>query len=147
MGTDIDTWIEWDEDEGEPFVFGHNIRSLEIIVERNYTLFNALGDGRNVHFPKEQVEKYALYPPRGFPPHFSVEVYCGYYDFDDEGIAHSGSHTPSWLTPPEVRAALAHFEVERATLRTAWWLTLNVLEALEQRLGPERVRLMFWFDN
>jgi hypothetical protein len=55
-------------------------------------------------------------------------------------------HTPSWLFPYEVDAALQHFGLTGA-LHFDFRLLLEAMKMLEAEVGVGRVRLVFWFDN
>ena len=84
MGTDIHTFLEYSDDigrqgfSGDPslpaLLFGH------FALSRDYTLFNALGDGRNVHLDSSEIERNALFSPRGIPIDISHAVAREYYD-------------------------------------------------------------------
>jgi hypothetical protein len=84
MGTDIHAFVEYtDTDDGWPFSGtpewpAYLLGSFNL--QRDYELFDALGDGRNSLMLPEDVGKRALFPPRGVPPDLSLPVAQEYYD-------------------------------------------------------------------
>jgi hypothetical protein len=84
MGTDIHAFVEyadyWDRNpfSGNPdqpaLLFG------QFWLNRDYRLFDTLGDGRNSQMNPEDVGPRALFPPRGVPADISLVVAREYYD-------------------------------------------------------------------
>lgn len=84
MGTDIHAFVEYASDDphcgfsGDPsspaLLFG------QFALSRDYSLFDALGDGRNSHFSESEIERHALVAPRGLPGDISHAVAREYYD-------------------------------------------------------------------
>lgn len=93
---------------------------------RSYYAFARLADVRN--YGAEPVE--VVIPPRGVPDNIS-DYTRREYESDD-------FHSASWLTLPELREHFADLP-QIAKI-------LPILEALDPT-EPERVRVVFWFDN
>lgn len=91
MGTDIHAFIELDYSNKEPaFTDKEQIYAFnfgELLISRDYDLFNALADGRNCHLDEENIVKHCLYAPRGIPKHYSVAVSNRYFHFVDDFVA------------------------------------------------------------
>ncbi len=98
MGTDIHAFIEFDDNlTSEPFAEGNWISSLscgEFCIQRNYDLFDALGNGRNYHFKESEIQQRALYPPRGVPANLSEIVISRYYHLVDDNLGFANSLLP-----------------------------------------------------
>ncbi len=58
-------------------------------------------------------------------------------------VSDPDAHTASWLSYDELRAALAHHDIDPAILAAAYQALFAALEALKD-LKP---RVVFWFDN
>ena len=56
-------------------------------------------------------------------------------------------HTPSWLFEREVTAALAGCAYPEDELSLEFRAVLHLLRFFDQQLGPDRARIVFWFDN
>ena len=87
MGTDIHAFIELSYNLAVPFSAEATVVSFtagEIHISRDDDLFNALADRRNIHFDAQDIEKHALYPPRGLPPYTSEAVKARYYHIIDD---------------------------------------------------------------
>ena len=48
-----------------------------------------------------------------------------------------------WLTLPEIEAALAHMSIRREELSFGVQVAMGIMELLQHRLGPDRVRFVF----
>src|SRR5688500_18125761 len=139
MGTNIRAFVEVDRGaDGDAFTIEDDLRpytSGEIFHWRNYTLFDALGDGRsgawalNPAGAIEPGQKRALYPPRGIPPVISFGVAQHYYleviEPDEEQSALLSKPLalrahPEVITRPEADRAVAegraHFAPEAEVL-------------------------------
>ncbi len=84
MGTDIHTFVEYADDKGRRSFSGRPEEPAWLFgafsLNRDYELFDALGDGRNCQMPPEEVSKRSFYGPRGVPLDVSLEVARQYYD-------------------------------------------------------------------
>jgi hypothetical protein len=56
-------------------------------------------------------------------------------------------HTPSWLTYREVLAALDHLGLSVADRSVEFRAAVAAMAELAREVGPDRVRLVFLFDN
>lgn len=56
-------------------------------------------------------------------------------------------HTPSWLFLREIHQSLEHQRLPLAELLWDFRVLLNCLSSIEEQIGREQVRLVFWFDN
>lgn len=56
-------------------------------------------------------------------------------------------HTPSWLNLREVLAAVAHLGLALADRSVEFRAAVAAMAELANEVGPDRVRLVFWFDN
>ncbi len=64
-------------------------------------------------------------------------------------------HAPGWLTYPEIKASLAHFDLpldnsvaeQENHLGWDFRLLMKTMEQLTKEIGEEKVRLTFWFDS
>lgn len=65
----------------------------------------------------------------------------------DTWLTDPNFHTPSWLTYPELLAALDHCGYERSELAVEFRIMLASLDMLDQEYGVDHSRLVFWFDN
>jgi len=79
----------------------------------------------------------------------------------DRGVAHKvmslgrpavwmtdpGFHTPSWLSYPEILAALDHCGYVRSELSIEFRIVLASMNMLDEEYGTDHSRLVFWFDN
>lgn len=102
---------------------GQNVER-SFYVARNYTLFGLLAGVRGIGPP--------ITEPRGIP--IDISWFLG----DLWGEEKLDCHTPSWLRYSELR------EVEN---NPAWDFALEKLKMLADIFGPDRVRIVFWFDN
>tara|TARA_R110002095_G_scaffold1297_8_gene6897 strand:- start:2544 stop:3143 length:600 start_codon:yes stop_codon:yes gene_type:complete len=84
LGTDINAFLEKTDREDSPSFSGipHDQTWLfgKFCINRDYHLFDALANGRSVQFDPSEVERHALYPPRGIPADLSYDVAIEYYD-------------------------------------------------------------------
>lgn len=115
-----------------------------IEVGRNYTLFSILAGVRS--------RDRNILPPiaeaRGFPPQADYDATDAHDDSSDD------AHHASWLTVGEIDRYL-DVNGDKVTLPTGAPLTVreamqDIVRALPwlRALGdPEKVRLVFWFDN
>jgi hypothetical protein len=79
-----------------------------------------------------------LIRPRGLPPNVNWRI-AQEFDPDDPMVG--------WLMLPEIEAALAHMQVSRDILGLGVRVALEILELLQGRSGPERVRLVFAMND
>jgi hypothetical protein len=56
-------------------------------------------------------------------------------------------YTPSWLTYLEVLAAISHLGLALADRSVEFRAAVEAMAELANESGPDRVRLVFWFDN
>ena len=56
-------------------------------------------------------------------------------------------HTPSWLNLTELAEALAHAKLEVGKQSSSFRAVLAAMEVLSESRGPDKVRLVFWFDG
>jgi hypothetical protein len=56
-------------------------------------------------------------------------------------------HTPSWLFTAEIRPALRVFGLEPMDCSVEFDIVCGTCAALERFYGPNRARILFWFDN
>ncbi len=98
MGTDIHPFVEVDHGTSRvPFSDPNRIfpfNTGEFIWNRDYRLFNALGDGRNFHFSEAEIDRHSLYPPRGLPAHLGFAVENRYFHLVDDYFNHTYPRLP-----------------------------------------------------
>lgn len=105
-------------------------------LPRHYRMFSAMVDG----FCRDHDNLGGVAPERGFPAGTDVRPML-----DDSGCydsASGGSHTPSWLTPEEFRAAIG-----RVGQDEAWAEYLALADYLDSLARYGQARLVFSFDN
>lgn len=99
MGTDIHSFVEYADDSGRGVFSGRPEEPAwlfgKFTLLRDYSLFDALGDGRNAQMAPQDVGKRSLFPPRGVPPDMSVEAAWEYYDLVVETCAPHALFWPS----------------------------------------------------
>jgi len=78
-----------------------------------------------------------LFEPRGLPDNAHYRTRDIFTEEDD---------VCGWLLAHEVRAAIAHLKIPPEHLSTDATLLLQVLELLESRCGPDRVRIVFGYN-
>ena len=70
---------------------------------------------------------------------------------DGEGVFHCvpnpNWHSASWLYRDEILVALDRDWLVLADLDLMFRVVLDVMANFDDRLGPRRSRLVFWFDN
>jgi hypothetical protein len=62
-------------------------------------------------------------------------------------VSNPAWHHASWLTLSEIHAALDHFRLRVTKLNAEVQILLQAMALFEKSKGPERVRLVFWFDS
>lgn len=135
-----DKWMPIPEDEREDY------RDLTETIEygtrlyngRNYALFAVLGNVRNYWRIKPIDE------PRGLPVDCSPQVRTESDYWDSDG------HSHSWFTLEELQSFDWTQKVPSRTETLAECAGLFLTEALPalQALGePDKIRIVFWFDN
>lgn len=62
-------------------------------------------------------------------------------------LTNPDSHSPGWLSPQEILAALDHCGYERSELSVEFRIVLAAMDMLDQEYGVGHSRLIFWFDN
>ncbi|WP_337176173.1 hypothetical protein [Paludisphaera sp.] len=141
MGATIYAYIEYDDapeyypagSVPEPFA-QESDRVIDLTTNvglshaKDYVFLGAIGGPRN---PKGLAP---LIRPRGLPPNVNWRISK---DFDPQ------DPMVGWLTPLEIEAALDHMEIRREELSFGLQVTLDLLQLLGDRLGPERVRFVF----
>lgn len=149
MGADIHAWVETKDSN-------HWYRVAEVQLGRNYRLFSLLAGVRGSEGP--------LVEPRGLPDDVSSGVFYEYYEvvvgepdpyLKQEvfyGKPHQPRdywHTPSYLSGREYDAVLmAYIEGDDDGYLPPLPEALgSYLGNLSQRLGGNKVRLVFWFDS
>ncbi len=95
---------------------------------KDYLFMGALGGPRN---PKGLAP---LIRPRGLPPNVNWRI-AREFDSNDPMVG--------WMTLPEIEAALAHMQVSSEDLSFGVQVAVGIMQLLQERLGPERVRLVF----
>jgi len=75
-----------------------------------------------------------LIRPRGLPPNVNWRI-AKEFEGDDALVG--------WLTLPEIEAALDHARLSQEELSYGLRVTLGIIRLLQDRLGPDRVRLVF----
>jgi hypothetical protein len=165
MGTDIHAFVEYADDRGrrsftarpdEPACFFGRF-----LLQRDYALFDALGDGRNSQMAPEDVGPRSLYPPRGIPADLSLQTASEYYDLVVEGQAPHASFWPAHRCVSKEEAeerirqgahsgeivqcmqfGTTHPRTWRAVSRTCWhtpsWLLVH---EIEESLNHHRLSL------
>jgi hypothetical protein len=73
--------------------------------------------------------------------------YWGGPDGPRKLISDPDSHTPSWLTHRELLAALEHHDLSVAEQHVWFRAAVAAMAELAREYGPDRVRMVFWFDN
>jgi hypothetical protein len=56
-------------------------------------------------------------------------------------------HTPSWLYLRELKEALAHAGLKMSKQSPEFQAVIAAMQILADHYGPEKVRLVFWFDG
>ena len=56
-------------------------------------------------------------------------------------------HTPSWLNLRELKEALGHAGLEITKQSPEFQAVIAAMQVLADRYGPEKVRIVFWFDG
>jgi hypothetical protein len=62
-------------------------------------------------------------------------------------VSHPYWHTPSWLFRDEILQAIHHCGLHEDRLSLEFQIILNAMVDLEEVLGEQRTRLVFWFDT
>lgn len=153
MGTTIDAFVKYDDYASSAYEyerqglavpdiyqvppFSADVASLAwepLCWDKEYEFFAAISGVRN----RSSIEP--LFPPRGFPARMSPA--CRRYfgeptdDFECAG----------WLILSEINAALEHMSVRRDMLTFRVQLALDTMAYIEERLGTDRVRLVWGFS-
>lgn len=95
---------------------------------KDYRFMGAIGGPRN----PDGVEP--LVRPRGLPPEVNWRIAK---DFDEN------DPMVGWLTLPEIEAALVHARLGWEELSHGVQVALGIMRLLQDRLGSDRVRLVF----
>jgi hypothetical protein len=113
----------------------------EIYEGRNYNLFSILAGVRGWSPPP--------IPPRGFPDDLSDEV--------QEMVDFNFEHTACWLSLKDLQSIKWYRQSDKAHLRhffeqrgnRSYNTTMNKLKRIQKnnKLKPEQVRIVFWFDS
>lgn len=113
----------------------NNLVGGRVFYGRNYVLFGALAGVRGDRAP--------LIEPRGMPPDPSPEY--------TELAAWSDAHSHSWLSLTDVAAILIEEDTDQFGLDIGWHPTfmevVRRMERIAKVLGPDNVRIVFFFDN
>ncbi|HEX2923320.1 MAG TPA: hypothetical protein VHS28_04755 [Chloroflexota bacterium] len=158
MGTDMVAFIEYDTSVYDLAMYGPTALSgglttppppfADRLVEtysvteeeglytgsKDYVFFGAIAGVRN------QTNIDPLFVPRGLPPNPSRPVKAHVEKWGGVGEFGMG-----WLTLAEINAALDHQRVNRKHLCFETETILFIMANLENRLGDDRVRLVFGF--
>jgi hypothetical protein len=114
MGTDIHACVEFADESGRRSFSGRFEEPAWLFGKfsllRDYALFDALGDGRNVQMAPQDVGERALYPPRGIPTDLSLAAAWEYYDLV---IEDQTPHAGFWPKHGNVSASEAEERVRR----------------------------------
>ncbi|MEW6207792.1 MAG: hypothetical protein AB1631_05450 [Acidobacteriota bacterium] len=169
MGCDIHAVIEFQK-------YDSYWDFAEVRIDRDYKLFSALafGDGGVTddlpHPPRGLPIDHSLRVSDLFFVEAEVirEIEAQMEEegeFDPEGIAKSWGdwaleqyrsynllpgpdwHTPSWLNFKELNEALTHANLKTEELSGEFRAALAAMQVLSEIYGPEKVRLVFWFDG
>ena len=112
--------------------------ALDVPESRNYMMYELMAGVRGE-------DKNAFIKPRGIPKDADEVTKAWFKRWDCDG------HTPSYLTASEFRqvvnAYTAKARQEGYGLAKAWEAVRNVLSALEETYGDDKVRVVFFFDN
>lgn len=139
MGCDIHAQIDWDEyDKGPDGVWEQVIWYGEISLPRAYRMFGALVQGHS-RYPDDNEAP----PERG-----KVKAWPDGDDRYDPDKGMLGDHTFSWVTLPELDAAIARFEKhwEGESYRTYEYRAVaEMMRELEK--SGHKTRFVFGFDN
>lgn len=134
MGTDIHPYVEAQDDGG----VWRYVPFIKLEINRNYDLFGILADVRN-GAGLEPISE-----PRGLPKDVAPETKALYRDECD--------YAESWVTLQELYdydwSQPCAWDSE-LSLRQSIGITriFNQLEPLAALVGPQRVRIVFWFDS
>lgn len=149
MGTSINAWIEYDDnpdyypDRGNepPFTYlsdgfipltdSPNFRS-----GKDYRFFAAISGIRS-----QQGDPPPLFSLRGLPQNIS-----GYAKHAVDDVADLDDPNFGWLTYCEIQQALAHMSVARDQLSLHTNIVLDLMQAIDRRLGEGRSRLIFYIE-
>ena len=150
MGIDMTAFIEYDKEQyyeistptGKivPAQFTTDVYSVTMgeglyTGSKDYLFFSAIAGVRN----KSGMEP--LYESRGLPSILSVPVSMGVRNGVFDGL-----YSVGWLLLKEINAALDHMSINRDHLGFETHTILGIMTALEERLGIDRVRLIFGFQ-
>jgi hypothetical protein len=95
---------------------------------KDYRFMGAIGGPRN---PDGVVP---LTRPKGLPSNVNWRI-AEAFDGEDPMVG--------WLTLPEIEAAMTHARLDREELSHGLLVTLDIIRLLQDRLGADRVRLVF----
>lgn len=135
MGVDINAYIEWDDSNTSlPFAYPIGkvlpMDNTPLVGSKDYAFIGSLS---GVWAPKEP-----LFPCRGLPPNVTPRLANAI-----EALYDVATQKVSWLTLNEIRSAMAHQSVSAGDLSLDARIVLHMMQCLEIRLGPGRVRLVF----
>jgi hypothetical protein len=138
MGCDILAFLLLDDKrcpDEPPFTNGWSTWDLtndRIMGCKDYDFYAAIAGIRN------RFGKAPLIQPRGLPPHDQV---------DRIARLSRGYSGVSWLTLSEIEAAMCHMGIEESKRAEQVQRLLEVIRAMERRIGRDRVRLVFGFAD
>jgi hypothetical protein len=135
LGTTIDCWIEYDEHDEPPFSQEPEVLPLDQWIGlshvKDYAVYGAIAGMRN----EKGIPP--LFERRGIPPMPSRPV-------DDE--CRGDDDRVGWHYPDEVKAAIAHQNVNMDHVSLEMHCVLHVLEFFTRKLGNNRVRFVFYIE-
>jgi hypothetical protein len=137
MGASIDFMIEYDDSDSKPFEADIDgvidfSKSFDIVHSKPYELMQAIVGIRGSQEIKPKIK------PRGFPQNMNYMV-KGYFA-DLYGMDHQYA---GWLYPSEFIQCLNHASINKSDLAEPIQLMIETMEKISNRIGDERVRLIF----
>ena len=141
MGCDIHAYIECDAGQYRDGTWSVD-QVAEVNIPRDYILFALMANVR--YHPEWMAGVGPVSQPRGLPERLSYTTLYEYKEW--EGDAHS----ESWLGISKLEEVLERYEQIAAPVPKGACHVLKAIIAMMDALAgdePERVRLVFWFDN
>uniref|UniRef100_A0A6M3KWN6 Uncharacterized protein n=2 Tax=viral metagenome TaxID=1070528 RepID=A0A6M3KWN6_9ZZZZ len=141
MGCDIHAYIECDAGQYRDGAWWTD-QVAGVNIPRDYVLFGLMANVR--YHPEWMAGVGPVSQPRGLPERLS---YITFYEYKEwEGDAHS----ESWLGISKLEEVLQRYEQIAPAVSIGAYRVLKAIIAMMDALAgdePERVRLVFWFDN
>lgn len=148
MGAGLSAWIEYDganyhaERAGGPPFSDTTDGSIpltdfyNLTGAKDYRFFAAISGAR-----KRGDDPAPLFPLRGLPTDISGYTACAVDKVADRDDPNFG-----WLVYDEIEQALAHMNLTRSDLSLPVNIVLDLMQAIDRRLGEGQSRLIFYIN-